>query len=249
MLDKETLKKIAKLYGLKSWQQEKHYIQNLVLVVLSEYPLVFKGGTYLWFFHGLERFSEDLDFTTESELPNDLGEKVSEGLSLFGVENTIKKISEDERSFSFRITADGPLQTSERDRCYVYIEISRREKVIQNPLSLELGFDAYKVPVKIIKGMTLEETAAEKVRAIMTRNKARDLYDLEYLIKKKGVSANKSLINEKIKYYGLSFSYGFFENKIKEKKENYATELGPLVFGKIPDFSETEKTILNWIKG
>ncbi len=54
---------IAKLNRLRPWQQEKHYIQSLILNSLSELPLVFKGGTYLWFFHGLKRFSEDLDFT------------------------------------------------------------------------------------------------------------------------------------------------------------------------------------------
>jgi predicted nucleotidyltransferase component of viral defense system len=247
MLDKETLVKISKLYNLKPWQQEKHYIQNLVLVVLSEYPMIFKGGTYLWFFHGLDRFSEDLDFTAESELPGDFGKKVSEGLSMFGVENTIKRMSKDERSTSFHITADGPLQTSEKDRCHVYIEISRREKVIRRPLSLELGFDAYKLPVKIIQGMGLEETAAEKVRAIMTRNKARDLYDLEFLIKK-DVTVDKPLIKEKLEYYGLKFSFEQFAEKIKEKEESYAMELEPLVFGDLPDFSETEKGILNWIK-
>jgi predicted nucleotidyltransferase component of viral defense system len=249
MIDKDRLVEIAKLYNLKPWQQEKHYIQNLVLVILSEYPMVFKGETYLWFFHGLDRFSEDLDFTAEKELPEDLAEKVSEGLSIFGVDNTIKKISEDDRSLSFRVSADGPLHSTEKDRCHVYVEISRREAVIQKSLPLELGFDAYRLPVKIIKGMTINETAAEKVRALMTRNRARDIYDLAFLIKKKGASIDKVLINEKLKYYDLSFSQKAFEEKLREKEKGYATELGPMVFGKLPDFSEAVSIIQEWSKG
>ncbi len=38
MIDKETLIKLAKLNNLRPWQQEKHYIQSLILVALSEHP-------------------------------------------------------------------------------------------------------------------------------------------------------------------------------------------------------------------
>lgn len=37
-----------------------------MLNALYDEQLVFKGGTYLWLFHGLPRFSEDLDFTVLS---------------------------------------------------------------------------------------------------------------------------------------------------------------------------------------
>ena len=45
----DELLQIAKLMGLKPWQQEKHYIQSLALVTLSETPVILKGGTYLCF--------------------------------------------------------------------------------------------------------------------------------------------------------------------------------------------------------
>ncbi|EFD92374.1 MAG: hypothetical protein BJBARM5_0891 [Candidatus Parvarchaeum acidophilus ARMAN-5] len=47
-------------------QLEKSYLQTLLLYELYarfEKSLVFKGGTALKFFYGLNRFSEDLDFT------------------------------------------------------------------------------------------------------------------------------------------------------------------------------------------
>ena len=64
MILKEDLIRLAKLNRLKAFQQEKHYIQTLVLrsIYAATNDLTFKGGTSLWFFYGLNRFSEDLDF-------------------------------------------------------------------------------------------------------------------------------------------------------------------------------------------
>ena len=68
MIDKELIYRLVKLNNLRPWQQEKHYIQSLILEVVADEPLIFKGGTYLWFFHGLQRFSEYLDFTVNGKL-------------------------------------------------------------------------------------------------------------------------------------------------------------------------------------
>ena len=89
MIDKKTLISFAKLNGMRPWQQEKHYIQSVILVAMSEEQVVFKGGTYLWFFHGLNRFSEDLDFTSE-KVPKDMDKKISKSLLMMGIENKTK---------------------------------------------------------------------------------------------------------------------------------------------------------------
>ncbi len=249
MIGRETLEKIARLYGLRPWQQERHYVQALMLGALSEFPLVFKGGTYLWFFHGLDRFSEDLDFTATGDLPEEIGNQVSESLRMFGVENSLKAISDDERSLSFRISAKGPLNTSERNLTYVYVEVSRRERVMQPPLSLELKFDAYALPVKIVGGMALDELAAEKVRAVCTREKARDAYDLHYLITRKGVKFDRSIAGEKLKYYGLPFSEELLSKSLRKREKDWKPELKSLVLGKLPEFESVFSTIIGWVKG
>lgn len=248
MLDKETLIAFAKINNLRPWQQEKHYIQNLVLVALSDYPLVFKGGTYLWFFHGLNRFSEDLDFTAAEELPADLDQKVLDTLRVFGTEASLKRISNDARSFSFRISAKGPLNTFEIDLCHVYVEISKRETVIEPTLSFELNFEAYKLPTKIIRGMSLEEITAEKVRAVLTRDSVRVVYDLFSLVTRKSVRFNLVLVNQKLKYYDTAFSSELFRKKLEKKKSTWKKELGPLVFGALPEFENVETTLKNWVK-
>lgn len=249
MIGREALERIAKLYGLRPWQQERHYIQALVLGALSEFPLIFKGGTYLWFFHGLDRFSEDLDFTATGELPGEIGKSVSESLRMFGVENSLKAISGDGRSLSFRISAKGPLNTSERNLTHVYVEISRRERLLRPPLSLQLNFDAYALPVKIVGGMALDEVAGEKVRAICTREKARDAYDLYYLITRKGVKFDKAIADEKLRYYGLPFSEELLSKSLRKREAGWKPELKSLVFGKLPEFEAVFGAITRWAKG
>lgn len=248
MIGEKELLEIAKLNGLKGWQQEKHYVQAVVLGVLAEQPLVFKGGTYLWFFHGLARFSEDLDFTAGEELPKNLAESVSASLELFGVENKNKAITDNETTLSFRISAKGPLNTVEIDECRVYVEISKRESVVEKPVSLRLDFPAYSLPVKRVAGMNLDEVGAEKIRAIMTREKPRDLFDLYYLVEKKQINFNEGLTAKKLAYYGKGFSKQEFLEKARQKQPYFEKELKNMVFDELPNFGEIIQKLQNWAK-
>lgn len=247
MIDRGTLARMAGLQGIKPWQQEKHYIQSAILVSLSEEPLVMKGGTYLWLFHGLDRFSEDLDFTCEGEIAEGIMQKTSDALAMLGIENSVKAITDDERSFSFRVSAKGPLNTSAIDLCHVYVEISRRERVLKPTLGLRMEFDAYSLPVKIIGGMSLDEVAAEKVRALLTRKKARDAYDLFFLISKKKAAFDRSMVEEKLEYYGIGFSESAFLEKLGEKEKIWDAELKPMVFGELPPFAKASEAIRKWV--
>jgi len=247
MLDKETLISMSKLNNLRPHQQEKHYVQSLALTALAEYPLVFKGGTYLWFFHGLERFSEDLDFTLTASMPPSLDKTVSSALRMFGVENTTKVMTDNVRSLSFRISATGPLYTSDIDLCHVYVEISRREKILRQSVPLRLDSAAYQLPIKMLGGMALDEVAAEKIRAIMTRDKARDIYDLLFLVKNKGVVFDAKLAGEKLAWYGSVFSADSFVKKVEQRKRDWKKELAPLVFGELPEFDEVHGMLAAWV--
>lgn len=246
MIDKKTLFDIAKLNGLKPWQQEKHYVQSLVLVILSEQPLVFKGGTYLWFFHGLRRFSEDLDFTASGKLPDNLAGIVSKGLGLFGVENKSRLISDNETTLSFRISAKAPLNTADIDECRVYVEISRREAILKKTIPLKFDYPAYQLPIKHLAGMHLDEVCAEKVRALFTRKTSRDVYDLYCLAKNKKAAFDEEAINSKLSYYNLEFSKRLFLQKINSFERHYAKELRPIVLDELPKFTEIRKFLRKW---
>lgn len=96
--------------------------------------------------------------------------------------------------------------------------------------------------------MQLEEVGAEKLRAIMFREKARDLFDLFFLIKAKQIGFNKELVNQKLSYYGASFSFTKLKQKISRIQAHYESELKSIVFSEIPEFKECKKTIENWAK-
>ncbi len=210
--------------------------------------MVFKGGTYLWFFHGLNRFSEDLDFTTTGKVKSELPEFVSRSLKLIGVENQLRIYKDDGNGLSFRILANGPLTNSEKDRCSVYVEISKREKLQLSPVPLSLNVPGYLIPVSPISGMDLEEVASEKVRAILTRKKARDIFDLYYLISIKGVKFNRDHINLKLKFYGKEFQPEEFLLEIESRVSGMKKELGSMVFNGVPEKEEVTGTIKNWVQ-
>ncbi len=246
MIDKDKIIKLAKLNGMRPWQQEKHYIQSLLLNILADKDIVFKGGTYLWFFHGLPRFSEDLDFTLAGKpfSPKD----VEEALDLWGVESDMRIVKNNEASLSFRVGVKGSLYTSDKDICYVYVDISKRERIMTNPLSYKLEFPAYNLPIKFIRGLSLEEVAAEKVRAIITRKKSRDVYDLFYLVKNKGVKYDDALVKAKLSYYRRRFSKKDFLEAVKMHESTYKAELKSLLFDELPEFTLVLEALEKWIK-
>jgi len=90
------------------FQQEKHYIQTLVLrsIYAATNDLAFKDGTSLCFFHGLNRFSEDLDFAMTVRERNGKGLRnlpvtIKNDLEVYGIDSEIRILNDDEVSFSY----------------------------------------------------------------------------------------------------------------------------------------------------
>ncbi len=247
MIGANRIREIAKLSGMRPWQQEKHYLQSLILTIISDYPLVFNGGTYLWLFHGLNRFSEDLDFTAKGPLERNFITFVSRSINLYGYENEIKILKDDKLGLSVRFLINGPLHSSDKDRCVIYVEVSRREKIVLPSLSLKIDFPQYDIPVKNLSGMNLDEVGSEKVRAILTREKGRDIFDLYYLIRRKNIKFNIELVNRKLAYYNLNFDSSQFMQKLESRNEIYSKELKPVILGDLPDFDEVKSYIGKWI--
>ena len=247
MITKEELKEIARFSHFKLYQQEKHYIQTIILNSIYSTindELIFKGGTCLLFFYGLNRFSEDLDFTLKNEIDiKKIMTNLKKDLEALGLNHRISEIKENDISLSFKIGVEGPLFNKEIERCFVSIEISKREivynqivKELKSPYGNILGFN--------INVMNEKEILAEKVRALMTRNTARDLYDLYFLLKNK-VTVELDLINKKLSYYNKKFNKKEFIDSIKAKKDIWFSELSPLIIGNLPEFKETAKFVKN----
>ena len=94
--------------------------------------------------------------------------------------------------------------------------------------------------------MREEEILAEKVRAIFTRSRARDIHDVFFLIQK-GIKPNLKLINEKLNYYSLSFSYLDFIKRLNESEKIWKSELAQLV-RTVPPFEKVTERISSEFK-
>ena len=247
MITKDEIISLAKLHNIRPWQEEKRYMQAMILNSLSSAPLIFKGGTYLWLFHGLRRFSEDLDFTANWNLKMNLAETISRDLSLLGINNEVKIVKNNNITLSFRILSNGPLYTGPLDRTPVYVEISKREIILDKPLALRFDFPEYNLPVRILSGMSMEEVGSEKVRAIYTRKKPRDIYDLFFLIISKGITFNQEMINKKLEYYNISFDREEFIGEITKQEEYFSKTLKNIVMDQLPDINYIVKIIRSWL--
>jgi len=210
-----------------TWLDEKQKAQlgilrDLLISIFRQEnkETVFKGGTALSFFYGSDRFSEDLDFSVQSEN------------TYLSIDNAIEDL---EKRANYEILNDweGEIERSGMFRRYllrfryglydtinIHIDCSM-EKTLLDPDINELANDYYVAKIKVMKR---EEILAEKVRAIYTRHKGRDLYDLYILavILKSKISVG--LIHEKFKSYKIEERYSFdsFEKKVEELRHYWA---------------------------
>ncbi len=97
----------------------------------------------------------------------------------------------------------------------------------------------------------MEEVAAEKVRAIMTRDKPRDMYDICILIKK-GYNLHEFLVRKKLEKYA-KFSMVLFEQAMDKKKDLWDSELKNLLYKQranadFPKFEDAKTAILGFFK-
>ena len=253
MILREELIRIARLNRLTPYQQEKHYIQIQILRSIYSHTtreLVFKGGSALWITYRLNRFSEDMDFTLSGRVDlQRLSSMVKRDLELLGIRSRIRILKDDRYTYTFRIGAEGPLYTREIERCYVRVEVSRREHPLMEPRIINIDTVYPDTPIFQVVVMSLEEMLAEKVRAIFTRMYARDVYDLWYMVERLKVMPRLKLIASKLSTYGLRFSMEAFEGKVEEKRDIWTDELRPLVIGRVPPFEEAKSSILSAFRG
>ncbi|MDP2908921.1 MAG: nucleotidyl transferase AbiEii/AbiGii toxin family protein [Nanoarchaeota archaeon] len=244
MISLDELKSIAKLKGMRNkGYAEKDYLLEISLLSMARNTkdeLVFKGGTCLYKFYKLDRFSEDLDFTLRKPLDIDaLIKKVIAGLASFGIEAEVKEKRNVQNSIMLTLRAKGLLYNGKPQSLSSFgIDIN-----IESSIDLEPSLASYNslypdIPSFTVLIMQEKEILAEKARAIASRDKARDVYDFWFLLKK-GVALDLKLVKEKFRYYKQEWDEKQFIKKLGEKKKIWLTELQPLV-PSVPDFNEVK---------
>jgi len=251
MLDQQELRRISELKHLTLQNTEKDYILELVLFIITQEggkDFVFKGGTALYKFYSLNRFSEDLDFNLVSNLKAKLFfQKVMKKLASFGLLGRIKELDEYASGINIRLELRGPLfNGNPQTLSVITCNLSRKERIIY-PAEQRKLFSSYPdIPAFDVFVMLLPELLAEKVCALMTRNKARDMYDVWFLLHK-GVTMNVKNIDKKLKKYHLQFSWPLLKSKIDEKSGYWKADLEGLIIGGLPAFEIVKKEVLEFL--
>ncbi|OGI06887.1 MAG: hypothetical protein A3I68_05860 [Candidatus Melainabacteria bacterium RIFCSPLOWO2_02_FULL_35_15] len=216
MITKEQIQELAKKFSIDWYSIMREYLQIVFLASLyeskSSQDVYFKGGTAIRLLLNSFRFSEDLDFTVRlhSEDIEKLVIKTVEKMKLTVPNIAFKKLKTIHKSYS------GSLQFKDEEYkspVNIHLEFSYREKPLtQKESVLETLFPVN--PYPLIIHLSWNEILAEKIRALMTRTKGRDLFDTWYLMSK-GTEIDLSLINKKMALYGRKITKEDIVNKVK----------------------------------
>ncbi|MGC9021271.1 MAG: nucleotidyl transferase AbiEii/AbiGii toxin family protein [Candidatus Methanodesulfokora sp.] len=135
-------------------------LQDIVILELSRKSyFVLHGGLAVWRVYGGKRFSVDIDIYHEN--PSELVNKISL------------------KSARTKLTSSGVLYLRLKNGAEVELEASpmfERKDVVEADYWLVDGSSI------VIRTLKQEELVKEKVRAFLERGKARDLYDIYYLL-------------------------------------------------------------------
>ena len=233
--------------GLKPYQQEKNYIQTIILRSIystARSKIVFRGGTGLMFALGLRRFSDDLDFTAGKQVAVEpLAEEAVTDLNNLGIPSSYSKSKGKFSENTFKIRSEGPLYKNASSVVVVRLDVSRREEVLMPPDARNLDSIYVDIPAFSYLMMQPGEILSEKVRAILTRRQARDLYDVNFLVGH-GYSTSREMIDSKLKYYGKTFDPELFRNRLFDISPLWKNEMEPIVIGTLPDIDTVIEAIL-----
>ena len=250
MLNYEELENIARLKRLSLANVEKDYLQNLILFSIYSQvskELVFKGGTCLYKIYKLDRFSEDLDFTLNGKTDAEkIANKIISDLLLLNIKGKIKEIKEYGNEINVRLIFNGPLYKGGKEtQCFIPLNISLKEQVLIDPKGENIVSLYKEIPNFMVFAMHEKEILAEKVRAIFSRQKPRDVYDIWFLLEK-NVNFDIELINKKLALYKFKFNMNEFKSRIEKVKGFWQTDLKNLITREL-EFEKAKREILKKI--
>lgn len=248
MLNRKEIERIAKERSEQPRIIEKDYLLEMLLFLLQDYgkELFFKGGTALYKLHSLPRFSEDLDFTLAGKIDTDkITQILMRKLERAGISGRIKELSLYGSQQNIRLELRGPLFDGYPSNANVItINISMKERPIYEAVEERIYPKYRDIPSFVVSVMPLQEILAEKIRALFTREKPRDVFDIWFLVKK-GASTSLQDVNKKLKLYREKFTKEKFIEKIEEKRKSWEMDLKFLINGSLPGFNEIKKEIVD----
>lgn len=234
---------------------EKDYVNSWILYALFQSSfadkLLFKGGTALskLYFPQRWRFSEDLDFTVISKIENlipDLERSLSETSDLSGIGFRIRDAHKNPDYTQIKIQYDAILAQKNTTKLDLFWDELVHFSYVESTYTFE------DVPEFDIRHYSLEEIFVEKLRSLFQRARARDYFDLYWLIEFKDFDCKriKEALEEKASFKGLEITRSEFPNQkeIEEVRNYWDRALDRLTSSK-PDFDKVMETIKAYMDG
>jgi len=242
LIDKRELLEKARERNLNLQMIEKDYVLGWLLLGISRIQdLVFKGGTALSkiYYPEIWRLSEDLDFAFTGRDLNGVFQQAGSALAdtekASGIRFKIKSQYLNPQYLQLKIQYDALL-----GRNWVKVDLTR-EEVLDKFHSRRLKQSYSDYPDFRLKVESLEEILAEKLRALIVRNKCRDYYDVWQLLKlKPHLAKTKSLFFKKCEVKKIEFKGAeqFFSSDLRDILAPYwERELGRLLHP-LPDLDQ-----------
>ncbi|MBS3151009.1 nucleotidyl transferase AbiEii/AbiGii toxin family protein [Candidatus Woesearchaeota archaeon] len=239
MITKEALLEIGKKKNLSNKEYiEKDYFQEVMLSSLfrTTNNFIFKGGTALYKIHKLPRFSEDLDFSLLKPMDMDeINQIISK--SIYNSYFKIKSVKETKDSVLIKLECKGIITSNNALR----IDINTKNKVLSKFIVHNYTPDYIDINPFSLRVLSKEEMIAEKIHAILTKEKARHVFDLFYLLRT--TKFNKELAEKKLKIFNIHYSKKAVVKKITAVSSIWEKELRPFVFDDIPSFQMAKSYI------
>ncbi|MBI2547823.1 nucleotidyl transferase AbiEii/AbiGii toxin family protein [Candidatus Woesearchaeota archaeon] len=216
---------------------EKDYFLTLFLYFIQDKSgIYFKGGTALnKIFLEQIRLSEDLDFTITIPMDNIKG-IVEEIIS--NNKNIFTKLTYDKRVYGFTRYLLY-YKSYFREEALLLLDFNKRAKLSLPPEKHPIP-NFYELLITV-NTLNKKELIAEKVCALINRNKARDYFDVYHIIKK-GIPIDVGLVKEKSKLHHQEFDNFKIFNQANKVYRQWENDLSPLTTEAIT-FQEVMKTL------
>ncbi|GAH37373.1 unnamed protein product [marine sediment metagenome] len=211
MIRSQEIKEKAREYSVPVSTIERDYAQNWLLKYLYHPDIILKGGTGIKkAYHENYRFSDDLDFSLNHPIKDK---------NLFTYMNEAIIKAKEEVGINFQISSKFPkTETGFRGNIYfnmiqnatgtplsIKIDITDYDnETILLPTEKKKIFHSYSDELNAeIEVYSLEEIFAEKIRALIQRTRARDLYDTGILYDLINKNKVLQILDEKFDFKGV----------------------------------------------
>jgi len=242
MLTLTQIQRFAQRHGIGAQAQERDYVQCLLLFQFysRSQQAVFKGGTALRMVYNGNRFSEDLDFNAAAPLSTikELWQGAVNGLRDFGMEAETRNEWQSEVGYSFDVSYRGPLfDGRDRTKSKVRVDLNLRAEEVETRREL-VSPEYDDLRPFVVNVISAPHLLAEKVRALFTRGKARDAYDI-WLLSARGIELTRALLEQKFASENIPITRERLKTSLEKAQTDWERDLRPL----LPQFVTWEDAI------